>query len=448
MSILASLGSPGNNNPVGLARHDSRRCPAAIIAVVNQPPPAARPPGSIAPPPTAVSPAAPGSTRPLSRWLLGLTAAHTINDLYGQVLPPLLPVLRTAFGITYFQGGILAFTAGGISAALQPVVGYAADRRGGRRLALALGFLLYAVGMLALSLAGSYTGLLLAAAVLALASTTYHPQATTLIAHRFPHARGWASGIHGIGNSIGFALAPIIVATLAERLGWQQASLVLALPAAFGALYVWSLVREPPGRAEPGLLAGITRPLILLTVVHGLIGTAGIGIFTWLPAYFVHLGSGLATAGLLTAMALTAGIPAQPLGGAISDRFGRRTLLVWACLVLTVAVILFAAAGSDLSPFVGAAQIAVLVACAFAVQFATSLTPPVALVYAAELAPGGRSGTAIGLAWGVGIAIGSLAAPLTGALIDVAGFSPAFLSLAGAALLGSAVARRLPRPST
>ena len=82
-----------------------------------------------------------------------------------------------------------------------------------------------------------------------------------------------------------------------------------------------------------------------------------------------------------------------------------------------------------------------------AVQFATSLTPPVALVYAAELAPGGRSGTAVGLMWGVGIAVGALAAPLTGILIDVAGFTPAFLSMAGAALLGAIVARRLPRPA-
>ena len=49
--------------------------------------------------------------------------------------------------------------------------------------------------------------------------------------------------------------------------------------------------------------------------------------------------------------------------------------------------------------------------------------------------------------WGVGIAVGGLAAPLTGKLIDVAGFTPAFLSLAGAALLGSIVARRLPRPA-
>jgi len=63
------------------------------------------------------------------------------------------------------------------------------------------------------------------------------------------------------------------------------------------------------------------------------------------------------------------------------------------------------------------------------------------------LAPGGRSGTAVGMMWGVGIAVGALAAPLTGILIDVAGFIPAFLSMAGAALLGAIVARRLPRPT-
>ena len=107
-------------------------------------------------------------------------------------------------------------------------------------------------------------------------------------------------------------------------------------------------------------------------------------------------------------------------------------------------MILFAVAGSDLVPFVGVTQLVVPVACAFAVQFTTSLTPPVALVYAAELAPGGRSGTAIGFAWGVGITVSMLAAPVTGALIDLAGFFPAFLSLALTALLGSAVARMLP----
>ena len=194
----------------------------------------------------------------MNLWLLGLTAAHTINDLYGQVLPPLLPALRAAFSFTYFQGGILAFTAGGISAALQPVVGYVADRRGARRPVLALGFLLYALGMLALSLAGSYTGLLLAAVVLALASTTYHPQATTLIAHRFPQARGWASGIHGIGNSIGFALAPIIVATLAERLGWQQAQFAPGAPGG-----VWRPVHldAGPGAARPGPSRGYSPGL-------------------------------------------------------------------------------------------------------------------------------------------------------------------------------------------
>ena len=108
---------------------------------MNQPPPAAGSPASVAPPPTVASPAAPGSKRPVSLWLLGITAAHTLNDLYGQALPPLLPALRAAFGFSYFQGGILAFTAGGISAG--PPAGSRVRRRPARRAAPGAGARLY-----------------------------------------------------------------------------------------------------------------------------------------------------------------------------------------------------------------------------------------------------------------------------------------------------------------
>ena len=416
--------------------------------VVDRTPPAATPAASADHTRQSSAERVAAPRQPVTRWLVGLTAAHALNDIYGFVLPPLLPALRVAFGLSYLQAGFLVLTATGVSAALQPIVGYIADRRRWRRPALAAGFLLYAVGMVLLSQSRGFGALLLAAGVMALASAPYHPQATTLITRMFPYARGWAAGIHGIGNSIGMTSAPLIVGVLAQQYGWQTTSLLLAGPALIGAAYVWWLIREPMERAERGLLAGISRPLLLLTLVHGLISMAGLGFITFLPAYYYEQhGSGLAGAGLLTAMVLTAGVVAQPLGGGMSDRIGRQGLLVWAAAGVGATILLFALVGSELFPIQGLAQLALLIGASFMFEFAVSLTPAVVLVYASELASGGRSGTAVGTVWGLGIAIGAAAAPFTGWMIDTAGFGPAHLVLAGIAGVAAMVARFLPRPA-
>jgi FSR family fosmidomycin resistance protein-like MFS transporter len=348
-------------------------------------------------------------------------------------LPPLLPALRDEFGLTYLQMGVLAFASTAVSAVAQPLVGYWADIHRRRRLVLVAGFVAFPVALALFSAAPSYPALVAAAAVLGLASTTYHPQSTTLLIERFASRRGWASGIHGIGNSIGFTLAPLLVGTLAVRLGWRTAALVVGLPSLVAAAAVWRFVREPLGRGARGLRAGFSRPLLLLTLVNGASGAVVAGFVTFLPAYYAAQGANLALAGLLTAPALAAGLIAQPLGGGLSDRFGRREVFATALVGLGLCVLVF--------PFAAGPAV---VAIALLAGFCGSLTPPVALVYAAELAPGGRTGQAVGLAWGAGIALSSVAAPLAGALIDRFGFGAAYGTLGALALLASLVALRLP----
>ena len=385
-------------------------------------------------PASAAAPDA-GGARAL-RFLLGLTAAHAANDFYGFVVPPLLPALQAAFGLTYLQLGLLPFATTAVSAVAQPLVGYWADVHRRRRLALAAGFCLYPLGMLALGAAPSFAGLLLGASLLGLAGSAYHPQSTTLLVERFAHRRGWASGVHGIGNSLGFALAPLVVAPLAARYGWRTAAAAMALPALVAAAGVWRWVREPLGRSAGGLLAGFTRPLLLLTAVNGAQLAVAVGFVTFLPAYFSTLGVGLAQAGLLTAAVVTPGIIAQPVGGALSDRFGRRRVFVGGLLGLGLCVVAF--------PLAGAAALPAAVAMALAAQFWASVTPSVSLVYAAELAPGGRTGQAVGLAWGAGTALSALAPPLAGALIDRYGFAAAYVALGGVAAAAALLALRLP----
>jgi FSR family fosmidomycin resistance protein-like MFS transporter len=207
-----------------------------------------------------------------------------------------------------------------------------------------------------------------------------------------------------------------------------------ALLAAGLVVVAWKFVPEPAAQVARGLRAGVSRPLLTLTAVNGVQQAVVAGFITFLPAFYASRGSGLALAGLLTAPLLAAGLLSQPIGGALSDRYGRREILIAALAGLGVCILGFAHTSG-----------ALLAAFALLVGFCASLASPIVLVYAAELAPGGRTGQAVGIAWGVGIAISSIAAPATGAAIDAFGFTWAHTVLGVLAVLAAFGALALPR---
>jgi FSR family fosmidomycin resistance protein-like MFS transporter len=368
------------------------------------------------------------------RVLAALTAAHTVNDFYGLVLPPLLPTLIAAFGLSYGQAGVIPFVSTGLSAVLQPTLGYLADRRRARRLFLVVGFAGYALAMLSLGSAGSYLTLLIAAAFLGLAGSTYHPQSATYLLFYFRDNRGFAQGIHGLGNGLGFFAAPIAVTVLAEMLGWEWAVRLLALPALLAIVLVLRALPEPSIQGGRGLLAGITRPLVLLTVVTGLALGVQTGFVTWLPSYYGLQGYSLVASGLLTASMSLAGLLAQPSGGTLSDRFGRRTVVLLSLLGVGVFQLLF----------LSSQALPLMVLFSLLAGFCGSLLPPVTMVYASELAAGQRSGLAVGVVWGLGTLVGAFAPLISGQAIDYFGFAPTYAGLALVSFVAAGLALSLP----
>src|SRR5207247_8970457 len=98
-----------------------------------------------------------------------------------------------------------------------------------------------------------------------------HPQSATLLGYFFERKnRGFAQGLHGIGNALGFGLGPVLMYFLLSRMNWNGAALWLILPGLAGATIALLVLRAPASRRSPGPLAGLTRPLALLTVLNGL----------------------------------------------------------------------------------------------------------------------------------------------------------------------------------
>ena len=130
-----------------------------------------------------------------------------------------------------------------------------------------------------------------------------------------------------------------------------------------------------------------------------------------------------------------AGMVAQPSGGTLSDRFSRRTVVLASLLGVALFQLLF----------VATAWLPLMLALSVMIGFCGSLMPPVAMVYASELAAGQRTGMAVGIVWGLGTAISAFAPLVTGAMIDLFGFGAAYVAMAAVALVAAALATGLPR---
>jgi FSR family fosmidomycin resistance protein-like MFS transporter len=97
--------------------------------------------------------------------LMSLSFCHLLNDMLQSLLPALYPVLKNSLSLDYGEIGLITLTYQLTASLLQPVVGLWADRRP-RPYSLTLGMGFTLVGLLLLSRSGSFSSLLIAAAMI------------------------------------------------------------------------------------------------------------------------------------------------------------------------------------------------------------------------------------------------------------------------------------------
>lgn|GEM_PF-219405 len=368
-----------------------------------------------------------------NKILAGLTVCHLFNDFYNWVLPPLLPAVIRTFGLSYFQVGFLSFTNIFIQALLQPAMGYFADRHRRRKIVLMLGFALYVIGIASLGLASSYWIFLLLCLVIGVGGSAYHPQSTNFLSKYFRENQGKAQGIHGIGGSLGFFLAPMAVTFLVATFGWRKAVLLLVIPGIFMIGLIWKLLEEPEARGNRGFVRNLPASLILLSIVYGMVSMVHSGFTTFLPTFYVEKGSTLFQAGVSTSYMFIAGLVAQPIGGFLFDKFGGRLVFLTAFGFLTVFTFAFLTSTG-------------LVALLFSVGVGFSALSlfPLGMAFAAELTKDERVGMTVGLVFGSAQAFSSFSPILIGYIADRTGLGNALFSLTAIAFLGMVLSWFLP----
>ena len=291
---------------------------------------------------------------------------HGVSHFYQLAIPSLFPWIRQEFGVSWTALGVVSTVFFAVSGACQAMAGFAVDRFGARRM-LMVGLMLMGAGSVAAAVAPGYALLLVAAVLIGLGNSVFHPADFAVLNNRVsPPRLGHAFSVHGLTGNLGYAAAPALMIAVATAAGWRVALACAALAGLTMAALVWA---NPPvfetsaagrgaqsmKRVEPatrwGWLNGTVAGFFLFFVF---VTATGVGIQNFAPQVLRELyraGAG-AAGGALTGylLAAAAGMAA---GGFVATRVRRQELAASASLVVG-AVLLLVAAGGGL-PFWGAA---------------------------------------------------------------------------------------------
>lgn len=365
--------------------------------------------------------------------------AHFSHHVCTGVLIPLLPILRETFGLNYFQSGILvssfslAYGLGQVPAAML------ADRFG-RRLIIILGLLIISFTGIGVSVTQTFWQMALFFIAMGLIGGTYHAPASSYISQSLPSAiRGRALGMHVTGGSASFLVTPAMALGLATLFdSWRIPFFVLALPALLVGTLLWLTTGETESdfdnvsetdnntvhNSGDQDLIPWSQIIRAIGIIAGLSMTMQIvfaSVNSYLPLYMVdHHGISTKYAGLVVSLIAGTGIVGAPLGGALSDRFGRKRVIL-GCLILA-GPLFFAVTRS---PF-GLPLILSLMLYGMAI----SARMPTMESLIADVAPVGRRTTVLGIYFFLGMETAGLMTPVVGRLIDTYGLDPVLTGLA------------------
>jgi MHS family citrate/tricarballylate:H+ symporter-like MFS transporter len=249
-----------------------------------------------------------------------------------------------------FGAGFVTRPIGGI------IIGAYSDRIG-RRPAMMLSFTLMGVAIIFLALIPSYAQIGLAAPILAVMARMVQgfslggevgPTTAYLLESAPPKSRGFAVAWQGasqaiastVGGLVGLALSSVMSATLLDDWGWRVAFLLGAVTLPFGfwirrgmpeTLHAPELASRTMSAASAGL--GVIRDngrIILLGLMVLASGTIGTYVFNYMTTFAQHtLHMPPMVAFFATSLGNIGAIAAGLYGGWLSDRIGRRPIMIW-----------------------------------------------------------------------------------------------------------------------
>lgn len=347
-------------------------------------------------------------------FLTWLTVGHLANDWPIAALWLIAPAAGLSMGLTPAEVGLLftVFNIGGALAYLP--FGILADHVSNRGRLLTLTFWWVAVGYVAAALAPDFWSLALLLAFAGMGNAAWHPIAAGVLMKEAKDRRAHALGVHAMGGSAAEILAPVCAGVLLSIVDWRLALILSAVPTVLLGIAFFVRVSRAVERvpARPfrradwvGLVASWRQGsgLRLITMIS-LYNMALMALLSMIPLYLADArGVSVASLGLAFSALLVAGAITQPWVGSVSDRVGRRPVIVVGNLVAAAAALVLITEPPFWLMF---AAMAIAVAALDAIRST--------MLAAAVDRTDHREGTTLGLAFLLMDGVGALGAVLAG----------------------------------
>ena len=290
-----------------------------------------------------------------------LSVAHAINHAQAVVLPLIFLKIVDEFGVGIdtiaFLAAIGAFLAGAVQlsyAGLTRVVS--------RRRLLGFGGVLFGGGFALTALATSFVTYAIPNIASRIGGSPQHPVGNGLLAEQFPpERRGFAISAHIAGGNVGTVVVALIGVPLIAAVGWRGAAVAFGLPAIAVGILILLFVRERGTDRAAAVASGTVRSafgkilhdkdllwLYLTSALGG--GGRGLGVVNLFALFYMTRVIGLdeGTSGLMYGALIVFSVPMPIVAGWLSDRIGRKPLIIGVYLGGAVGFVVFLAAGSNL----------------------------------------------------------------------------------------------------
>ena len=382
-------------------------------------------------------------------WLI--TIGHGLTHWYPATFYLLLPLIGNELGLTYSQIGLI-MTCQYIASAVANVPGGVVVDTVGRK-GLLMGISLFWVGFpyLLIGFTHSYPMLLVCIALVGFGNSLWHPTAIPTLGQRYPERKGLVLSVHGMGGNVGDAIAPLVLGIALATFSWREVVVINVLPglavaalmfAMLGSIQLGSRRSHAEGQSLGQYWQGLkgllrNRALVLLSTGSSFRTMTQSALLTFLPLYLAReMGYSPAWVGACLFALQAAGFAAAPVAGHMSDRMGRKQILMGS--MLTSAVILVGMALAGGSP--------VFIFLVAVLGFFLYATRPVIQAWMLDLTPKNMGGSSIGVLFGAQ-ALGAALGPWLGGMIaDRHGLLAAFYFLAFTIVIANLLICFMPQP--
>jgi MFS transporter, FSR family, fosmidomycin resistance protein len=386
------------------------------------------------------SSAAPGTVLQI---LFSVAFVHLLNDCVQAVLPSIYPLLKEQFALSFTQVGLITLTFQCTASLLQPWIGLYTDKRPIPFL-LPAGMCVTLGGVALLAVAGSFPMLLLAAGMIGVGSSTFHPEASRVARLASGGRFGFAQSLFQVGGNLGSAFGPLLAAAIIVgrgqgRIAWFMLFILVAVIVLVGVSrwygsHLKTITRKAAAHAGPALpRATVVRALAVLALLVFSKYVYMASLSSYYTFYLIekfHVAVG--TAQLYLFVFLAAVAAGTFAGGPIGDRIGRKRV-IWVS-ILGAAPFTLALPYADL-PWTGV--LSVVIGLVMSSAFSAIV------VFAQELVPG-KVGMIAGIFFGLMFGFSGIGAAAMGHIADVAGIGTVYRIASFLPLLGI-LAAALPR---